>query len=63
MALSGFDLSVGDVLTGFDTAGNSRTYSFGINISRVTGVPEPGSLALLSLGLFGIVLGARNKRQ
>jgi hypothetical protein len=46
----------GNTLTGFDVGPRDKW-----SATRVNSVPEPGTLALMSLGLFGVALSLRKK--
>ena len=56
-------INVNDVLTGFSNPGLGRTYSFSIVFEQVPPVPEPSTLALLGLGVFGLAIKARRRRR
>lgn len=53
-------VGVADGCIGFTTAENASS-PFAVNM-RITSVPEPSSILLLSLALFGIIASTRSKR-
>lgn len=55
---------VNQVLTGFTNPGLGRTYSFNLMVDLAPPpAPEPSSLALLSLGLVGVITHRRRKSR
>ena len=62
LAIGSFFLSDADVRVGFNTFGfTTGDYQITVSGVNLASVPEPGTLALLGIGLFGMGLARRKK--